>query len=175
MVGTVWIMEPVNTQLIEAVSSRGVAIQQAVSDVLGASGAPLASETPVWGFHLAAGADSVVVFLCGPRGFYRAEATSDGRQLLVKIPPGRISQVVEQRSADACTVVVEVDADTLLEQSVGQAISGPALDEGVVVEGAQMTRTEARTVVTPTSYTLSASGSDRATLARFARAVRSLI
>ena len=175
MVDTVWNMEPVNTQLIDAVASRGAAIQQAVSDVLGASGAPLASEAPVWGFHLTAGGDSTVVFLCGPRGFYRAEATADGRQLLVKIPAGRISQIVEQRSTDTHTVVVEVDADTLLEQSVGQAISGPALDDGVVVDGAQMTRTEARTVVTPTSYTLTASGEDRATLARFARAVRHLI
>jgi hypothetical protein len=168
-------MDPVNVHLIDALSPRGTALQQAVSDVLGADGPPTAALAPVWGFHLEAGTETTVVFLCGPGGFYRVEATSDGRQLLVQVPARRISQVVEQRSADRCTVTVEIDADTHLEQSVGQAISGPALDDGIVVDGAQMTRTEARTVVTPTSYTLQGAGADRAALARFARAVRALL
>jgi hypothetical protein len=168
-------MEPVNPQLIDALSTRGHAIQQAVSDLLGADGAPLGSVTPVWGFHLDATADTTVVFLCGPGGFYRAEATADGRQLLVQIPARRISQVVEQRSGDSITVTVEVDADSRLEQSVGQAISGAALDDGLVVEGTQMTRTEARSVITPTSYTMVAARADQVPLLRLGRAVRALI
>jgi hypothetical protein len=167
-------MEPVNPQLIAAVGVFGIPLQQAVSDVLGADGAPHASTSPVWGFHLSATAESTVAFLCGPDGFYRVEVGGDGRQLLVKIPGRRISQVVEQRAGDTLTLTVEIDADTRLEQSVGQAISGPALDEGMVVEGAQMTRSEARSVLTPTSYTITATGAERDTLARLGRAVRAV-
>lgn len=167
-------MEPVNAQLIDTLSTRGVAIQQAVSDVLGVDGAPLASLAPVHGFHLEASDTATVVYLCGPFGFCRAEATSDGRQLLVQLPARRLTQVVEQRGDGETTVSIEVDADVRHEQSVGQAVSGAALDDGVVVEGTQMTRTEARTLVTLTSYTLRARGDSQAGLQRFARSARSL-
>lgn len=148
--------------LVEALTAETPQLQAAVSDALGTTGAPTGDR--VLG-HVLQNGDSSLCYMITRTSLHRVEVAADDRQLLVTIPLRRIRQIIERSDANTRTLVVEVDADVTSETTVSQSITE------ATPEGSQATRSEARSVTTPTSYTITGPRDDRQ-LAVFAGAVR---
>lgn len=159
-------------ELVTLLSSRRPALQRAVSDALGIQGPPERGTSPVAAFVLEETETSSVCYLLTKLRFARVEVTADERTLLVCTPLNRIRQVVEARDSETVTVSIELDADVTAETTVSQSLTGPAENTGT--PGTQLTRSEARSVTTPTSYTLRQPKNEPAAakLTDFARTVR---
>jgi hypothetical protein len=162
--------------LVARLSGGRPALQRAVSDALGIDGPPDPALSPIDAFHLNTTDTGAVCYLIAGGRLTRIETADDGRSLLVCLPLRRIRQVVESREVAAVTVAIEIDADVTAETTVSQSLTGPGDEAGTT----QATRSEARSVTTPTSYTLTAPVSDRSgetagELTRFARTLRQLL
>lgn len=158
--------------LVSKLTGQAPELQSAVSDALGVDGPPTAADAPVDAFHIESSDTTGVCYMLAERRFLRVEATKDGRTMIVAIAAPRIREVIEMRESTSVTLVVEVEADVSVETTVGQSLTGPQPSGEDLPDGTQLTRSEARTVITPTSYTMKGTGADAASIKLLARKLR---